>query len=55
MKALIDWGIQFPAKTGQFSHDELDAVLAAVTAMLHHQKRTEMIGDARDGYIVIPE
>ena len=54
LKTLIDWGIQFQEKTGQYSHDELDAVLAAVTAKLHHQNQTEMIGDARDGYIIIP-
>jgi predicted nuclease with RNAse H fold len=55
LQSLIDWGIQFSGKAGCFSHDELDALLAAVTVYLHHQNQIEMIGDDRDGYIVIPK
>ena len=37
-----------------YSHDELDALLAAYTAWLYANGRTEDIGLAEDGAIVIP-
>ena len=47
-------GIKFPADPEIFSHDELDAVLAAITNVLYGQGKTNKIGDDRDGYIHIP-
>jgi predicted nuclease with RNAse H fold len=51
---LQKWGLVFP-DTGKFySHDELDAALAAVTVLLHSRHRTRMLGDEQDGFICIP-
>jgi predicted nuclease with RNAse H fold len=36
------------------SDDEIDAIFAAYTAMLFHNKLTEPVGDAEEGYINIP-
>ena len=52
---LQRWKVHFPLEDRVYSHDELDAVLAAMTALLHGRHQTEMIGDERDGFIVIPE
>ena len=51
---LIQFGINFPFHPKVYSHDELDAVLAAVTGLLHAQSKSEALGDDLDGYIVIP-
>lgn len=37
-----------------FSHDLCDAALAAYTAFLHFQGKTERLGDAREGVICLP-
>ncbi|UCF64684.1 MAG: DUF429 domain-containing protein [bacterium] len=47
-------GIKFPAPPKIYSHDELDAVLAAITNVLYVQGKTEKLGDEQDGYIHIP-
>jgi predicted nuclease with RNAse H fold len=52
---LQRWGVSFPQEDRVYSHDELDAVLAAITALLHGVQQTELIGDERDGFIVIPK
>jgi predicted nuclease with RNAse H fold len=52
---LRRWGVHFPPEDRIYSHDELDAVLAAITALLHGNHQTEMIGDERDGFIIIPK
>ena len=52
---LTQWGVQFPQHRKSYSHDELDAMLAAVTALLHDLQQTESVGDERDGYITIPK
>lgn len=36
------------------SHDELDAIAAAWTALQHARGRADMLGDAREGEIVVP-
>ncbi|MBN2366627.1 MAG: DUF429 domain-containing protein [Calditrichaeota bacterium] len=53
-KHLKDRGIRLPEKEKPYSHDELDALLAAVTARLVDLRQAERIGDERDGYIYIP-
>jgi predicted nuclease with RNAse H fold len=51
---LVGFGIVLPVGQKVYSHDELDAVLAAITGLLHAQNRTESLGDNLDGYIIIP-
>jgi predicted nuclease with RNAse H fold len=34
---------------------EIDAVTAALTAVLHLQGQTEFIGDDKEGYITVPK
>lgn len=43
--------IRYQAK---LDHDLSDAVIAAYTAYLHHQRKTEAIGDPTEGLIYIP-
>jgi predicted nuclease with RNAse H fold len=38
----------------RLDHDLCDALLAAYTAYLHYQGKTEAIGDSKDGWIYIP-
>jgi len=52
---LQNWGLVFPETGKCYSHDELDAALAAVTVLLHSWHRTRMLGDERDGFICIPD
>ena len=52
---LQNWGLVFPETGKCYSHDELDAALAAVTVLLHSRHRTRMLGDERDGFICIPD
>ncbi len=53
-KCLSEKGYILPEPDFIYSHDELDAVLAAVTSRLHFLGQAELVGDERDGYIVIP-
>jgi len=53
-KELQKWGLVFPVSGRLYSHDELDAALAAVTGLLHSQNKTRLLGDERDGFICIP-
>jgi predicted RNase H-like nuclease len=34
---------------------EIDAVTAALTAVLHLKSQTEQIGDDKKGYIIVPK
>jgi predicted nuclease with RNAse H fold len=52
---LCNFGITLPARPKEYSHDELDAVLAAITVLLHAQHKSELLGDDLDGYIIIPQ
>ncbi len=52
---LIEWGIQFPDTSVIYSDDELDAVLASLTALLHYRRKTIPIGNSADGFIFIPD
>ena len=53
--SLTGLGIKLPVHPRIFSHDELDAVLAAITNVLYVQGKTDKLGDDRDGYIHIPK
>ena len=37
------------------NHDGCDAILAAYTACLHHQGRTDSLGIPEEGYVVVPK
>ena len=39
---------------GKLNNDLADAVLAAFTAVLHHQGRTDLLGNREEGFIVVP-
>lgn len=51
---LRQWGLIFPDSPKLYSHDELDAMMAAITVFLHTQKKTQLVGDEKDGFICIP-
>jgi predicted nuclease with RNAse H fold len=51
---LQKWGLVFPGAGKCYSHDELDAALAATTVLLHFRHKTRLLGDERDGFICIP-
>ena len=39
----------------QLNHDTSDALLAAYTASLHEENRTDLLGTPEEGYIVVPK
>ncbi len=53
-EAFRQRGFSFPDAHRLYSHDELDALLAAFTALLHYRDETVSVGDSRDGFIVLP-
>lgn len=52
--ALGQCGLGLASHERTLSHDELDAILSAYTALLHHEGNTEALGEERDGPIIIP-
>lgn len=52
LQALIP-GVPSPAER-TLTADELDAILAAYTAYLHFQGKTFLVGDAGEGFIILP-
>lgn len=55
LKALKKWGLRFSDPSIVYSHNELDAVLAALTAYLHDQGESISVGNSSDGYIIVPK
>lgn len=53
-EAFRQRGFSFPDTHRLYSHDELDALLAAFTALLHSRGETVSVGDSWDGFIVLP-
>lgn len=53
--ALQTLGIEGDIKTRPLTSHEIDAVTAALTAYLHMQNLTEAIGDAEEGFIIVPK
>lgn len=47
-------GLEGNLKTRALTDHEIDAVTAALTAHLHLQGKTELMGDEEEGYIVVP-
>ena len=48
-------GLKGEIETRPLTIHEIDAVTAALTAVLHLQRQTELIGDGIEGYIVVPK
>jgi predicted nuclease with RNAse H fold len=48
-------GLKGKLETRPLATHELDAVTAALTAILHMTKQTEQIGDEEEGYIIVPK
>jgi len=42
-------------ETRPLTTHEIDAVTTALTAVLHLQRQTELIGDDKEGYIILPK
>jgi len=51
---FIRIGLEGDLKTRALTDHEIDAVTAALTAHLHLQGKTELMGDEEEGYIVVP-
>jgi predicted nuclease with RNAse H fold len=47
-------GLEGDLKTHTLTAHEIDAVTATLTGHLHLQRKTELIGDEEEGYIVVP-
>jgi len=52
---FIRMGLEGNLKTRALTPHEIDAVTAALTGYLHLQGKTELIGDEKEGYIVVPK
>ena len=51
---FIHIGLKGDLETRVLTSHEIDAVTAALTGYLYLQKKTELIGDEEEGYIVVP-
>lgn len=47
-------GLKGALETCTLTSHEIDAVTAALTAVLHLEKQTEQLGDHEEGYIIVP-
>lgn len=54
-KTFENMGLEGSLKTHTLKPHEIDAVTAALTAHLHMQGLTEVLGDEGEGYVVIPK
>ena len=52
---LKNRGLKGDIKTRALTAHEIDAATAALTAYLHIQNQTEMLGDEEEGYIIVPK
>jgi len=53
-KVFLSMGLEGDIRTRTLSPHELDAAIAALTGYLHLNGKTQSIGNAEEGYIVIP-
>ena len=51
---FLHMGLKGDLETRALTSHEVDAVTAALTGYLYLQEKTELIGDAEEGYIVVP-
>ena len=54
-KKLIKFGLKGEILKRNFTEDELDAVIAALTGYLNLKNQTKLIGEPNEGQIVIPK
>ena len=54
-KILKTLGLKGDIETRPLATHEIDAVTAALTALLHLQGQTELIGDDEEAYIILPK
>jgi len=52
---FIHMGLEGNLKTRILTPHEIDATTAALTGHLHLQGKTELIGDEKEGYIIVPK
>jgi predicted nuclease with RNAse H fold len=48
-------GLKGEVETRPLATHEIDAVTAALTAVLHLKSKTERVGDEKKGYITVPK
>ena len=53
-KGFVGMGLEGDIKDRALSPHELDAVTAALTGYLHLNRKTQLIGNTKEGYIVVP-
>jgi predicted nuclease with RNAse H fold len=51
---FVSMGFGGDVKTRALTPHEIDAVTAAFTGYMHLRQKTELLGDRREGYIVVP-
>ncbi len=51
---LVETGLKGDVKRRKISKDEVDAILAAVTALYYLARKATAVGDPKEGVIVIP-
>jgi predicted nuclease with RNAse H fold len=54
-ESLKQIGLKGNLQTQTLSNHELDAITAALTAVLYLKKQTEQIGEKEEGYIIVPK
>ena len=54
-ETLKNLGLKGEIETRPLTKHEIDAVTAALTAVLHLQGQTELIGDDKEGYTIVPK
>jgi len=54
-KVLIKIGLKGDLQKRPFTPHEIDAATAALTGYLHLKRKTELIGDPKEGFIVVPK
>lgn len=52
---LAALGLEGAFTGGQLSHDELDAITAALVGHFYLDGQFEALGDARENYLIIPK
>jgi len=52
---LVQMGMKGDLKRRALTPHELDATIAALTAHLYLEGKTQLIGDTKEGYIVVPQ
>jgi len=52
---LVQMGLKGDLRKRALTPHELDAATAALTAHLHLKGKTQLVGDTKEGYIVVPQ